>query len=238
MKYTFTKRDLHSGDIIESRNGERGVVVLEKDCIVYQAGGLDELEIFTDDLFIDGPQREGDIFKVFHDPNGPLGFNKLFGLKPVFARKDNEATKKRAEELNDRYDKTKGCVTALVFEPCYRRCEETHISALGENIDLVMSEAPSMTVCGQLKIDRTFIPIPQAESLFVVYNRYQEKWHLENVHRELSLKHDATPIVIIPEMNLRIHSRCMLVRMGPDNKFENLRDSDCEIIRNYLNEMK
>ena len=62
MKQTFTKKDLLTGDIIEERNGERGVVILEKGCILYQAGGLDELDIFTDDLFIDGPAREGDIF--------------------------------------------------------------------------------------------------------------------------------------------------------------------------------
>ena len=59
MRKTFTKKDLHTGDIIETRNGERGVVILELDAIIYQAGGLDILdEVFTDDLFIDGPQRD------------------------------------------------------------------------------------------------------------------------------------------------------------------------------------
>lgn len=31
------------------------------------SSGLDELDIFTDDLFVDGLQREGDIFKVYRD---------------------------------------------------------------------------------------------------------------------------------------------------------------------------
>ena len=38
-------------------NGEFGVVILEKDCILYQAGGLDELDVFTEDLFVDGPEQ-------------------------------------------------------------------------------------------------------------------------------------------------------------------------------------
>jgi len=53
MRRTFTKKDLHTGDIIETRNGERGVVILELDCILYQEGGLDIFEeVFTEDLYI------------------------------------------------------------------------------------------------------------------------------------------------------------------------------------------
>ena len=78
MKHTFSKKDLHTGDIVECRNGERGVVILETDCIVWQAGGLDILdEVYTDDLFIDGQERSADIFKVYHDTDGVLGFNIL-----------------------------------------------------------------------------------------------------------------------------------------------------------------
>ena len=69
MKQSFTKKDLLTGDIIEERNGDRGVVILEKRCILYQNGGLDELDIFTEDLFNDGPFRCGDIFRV----DGPSG---------------------------------------------------------------------------------------------------------------------------------------------------------------------
>ena len=43
--------------------------------------------------------------------------------------------------------------------------------AIGD-IDLTMSEAPSMTAAGQIKIDRTFVSIPAAENLFLLYNQY------------------------------------------------------------------
>ena len=109
MAKEFTKKNLQTGDIIETRNGEFGVVILEKNCILYQAGGLDELDVFTDDLFVDGPERDGDIFKVYSDPEGPIGFNKRFGIAPVFSRRNDKAAKERAEELRTerqiRYEK-------------------------------------------------------------------------------------------------------------------------------------
>jgi len=170
MRRAFTKKDLHTGDIIETRNGERGVVILELDCILYQAGGLDIFdECITDDLFIDGPQREGDIFKVYHDPEGPLGFNKLFGLDPVFQRRNDKKTKERAAELSDKHDYKKDKVRVIVFDSYFRRCEEYYIDPSFEkrDVDMVISEAPSMTWCGQIKIDRTFIPVPDRKGLYI-----------------------------------------------------------------------
>ena len=128
MKKDFTKKDLHTGDIIENRVGERGVVILENDCIVYQAGGLDIFEeVFTDDLFIDGSDRSGDIFKVYHDEDGRLGFNKLFGLEPVFVRKNDKRTRERAAELSDKHDRNKGKVTAVLLEPHFREYKKVSI---------------------------------------------------------------------------------------------------------------
>ena len=243
MRKTFTKKDLHTGDIIETRSGERGVVILELDCILYQAGGLDILdEVFTDDLFIDGPQREGDIFKVYHDPDGPLGFNKLFGLEPVFRRKNNKRTKERAAELNDKYDEKKGKVKAIIFDSYFRRCEERYINPSLENstIDFAISEAPSMTANGQIRIDRTFIPVPDTENLYIFFNAYQEEWHRE-MDKERRISRDTEskePIVIIPEKEISIYSRCMLVRKESADRFENLKEKDFEIAKKYLNSMQ
>ena len=93
MEKEFTKKNLQTGDIIETRNGKFGVVILEKNCILYQAGGLDELDVFTEDMFVDGPERDADIIKVYSDPEGPIGFNKRFGIAPVFRRKNDKAAK-------------------------------------------------------------------------------------------------------------------------------------------------
>lgn len=241
MKKNFTKRDLHTGDIIETRNGERGVVILEQNCIVYQAGGLDCMEVFTDDLFVDGLERNGDIFKVYHDSEGPLGFQKLFGLKPVFVRKNNKETIERAAELTDKYDFRKGRISVMVFEPSNRKCEKTYIKATSQrDFDLALSEAPSMIVCGQLKTDRTFVSIPNAENLFLVYNKYQEEWHCQNLEKEKEwgFKEEAQPIITIPEKNIRLYGRCLLVRMNEETEIVDLQEEDLGKLKEFLHEMK
>jgi hypothetical protein len=207
MAKEFTKKNLQTGDIIETRNGEFGVVILEKDCILYQAGGLDELDVFTDDLFVDGPEREGDIFKVYSDPEGPIGFNKRFGIAPVFSRRNDKAAKERAEELSDKYDMKKGRARVIVLEPCFREYKELYVDKNIESRewDMFLSEALSMTACGQLGIDRTFVPVPGEKNLYFLYNKYQEEWHLQNDKEEegRGCSRDPEPTVStkrIPEM--------------------------------------
>lgn len=248
MRRTFTKKDLHTGDIIETRNGERGVVILELDCILYQAGGLDIFdECITDDLFIDGPQREGDIFKVYHDPEGPLGFNKLFGLDPVFQRRNDKRTKERAAELSDKHDRKKGKVNVIVLNPWHRRCEEHYIDPSFDkmDIDMVISEAPSMTACGQMKLDRTLIPVPDTEGLYILYNTYQEERHRKLDEKDKSRgwnkEEDLEPMIIISDemgQEHNIHSRCMLVRKESADRLGKLKEGDFEAARKYLNQMQ
>ena len=241
MAKEFTKKNLQTGDIIETRNGELGVVILEKDCILYQAGGLDELDVFTEDLFVDGLEREGDIFKVYSDPEGPIGFNKRFGIAPVFRRRNDKAAKRRAAELSDKYDRRKGCVRAIDLEPCFRKYHDIFVERdlESKDLDFNLSEAPSMTACGQIGIDRTFVPIPGEENLYFLYNKYQEEWHLQNdrKYEERGRSRDTEPIVIIPEENIQIHSRSMIIRLDSAGVPEKLRNDDFEKAKVYLHRM-
>ena len=241
MAKEFSKKNLQTGDIIETRNGEFGVVILEKDCILYQAGGLDELDVFTEDLFVDGPEREGDIFKVYSDPEGTIGFNKRFGIAPVFRRRNDRAAKRRAAELSDKYDMRKGCVRAFDLEPCFRKYHDIFVKRdlESKNLDFDLSEAPSMMACGQLGIDRTFVPVPGEENLYFLYNKCQEEWHLQKdrKHEKWGSSRDTEPIVIIPEENIQIHSRSMIIRLDSAGVPENLRNDDFEKAREYLHRM-
>ena len=241
MAKEFSKKNLQTGDIIETRNGEFGVVILEKDCILYQAGGLDELDVFTEDLFVDGPEREGDIFKVYSDPEGTIGFNKRFGIAPVFRRRNDRAAKRRAAELSDKYDMRKGCVRAVDLEPCFRRYHDIFVKRdlESKDLDFDLSEAPSMMACGQIGIDRTFVPVPGEENLYFLYNKCQEEWHLQKdrKHEKWGSSRDTEPIVIIPEENIQIHSRSMIIRLDSAGVPENLRNDDFEKAREYLHRM-
>ena len=241
MAKEFSKKNLQTGDIIETRNGEFGVVILEKDCILYQAGGLDELDVFTEDLFVDGPEREGDIFKVYSDPEGTIGFNKRFGIAPVFRRRNDRAAKRRAAELSDKYDMRKGCVRAVDLEPCFRRYHDIFVKRdlESKDLDFDLSEAPSMMACGQIGIDRTFVPVPGEENLYFLYNKCQEEWHLQKdrKHEKWGSSRDTEPIVIIPEENIQIHSRSMIIRLDSAGVPEDLRDDDFEKAKEYLHRM-
>ena len=242
MAKEFTKKNLQTGDVIETRNGEFGVVILEKDCILYQAGGLDELDVFTEDLFVDGPEREGDIFKVYRDPEGPIGFNKRFGIAPVFRRRNDKAAKRRAAELSDQFDKRKGCVRAVLLEPCFRKYHDIFVerNLESKNLDVSLSEAPSMMVCGQIGIDRTFIPVPGEESLYFLYNKYQEEWHLQRdkEKQKRGRSGDTDPVIIIPRENIQIHSRSMVIRLDSAGMLEDLRDDDFDKVKEYLHRMR
>ncbi len=110
------------------------------------------------------------------------------------------------------------------------------------DIDVLMSEAPSMTICGGIGIDRTFVPIPDTEGLFLVYNSHQEKWHLE-----MSEKHGAfqggregqpeEPVIVIPEAQVAVYSRCLIVRKGADGKLVSLQEGDLDAARRYMANM-
>ena len=101
----------------------------------------------------------------------------------------------------------KGCVRVIVLEPCFRKYHGLLVERTPESkkLDLDLSEAPSMTACGQLGIDRTFVPVPGEKNLYFLYNKYQEEWHLQNDKEEegRGCSRDPEPTVStkrIPEM--------------------------------------
>ena len=134
-----------------------------------------------------------------------------------------------------------GCVRVIVLEPCFRKYHGLLVERTPESkmLDLDLSEAPSMTACGQLGIDRTFVPVPGEKNLYFLYNKYQEEWHLQNDKEEegRGCSRDTEPIVIIPEENIQIHSRSMIIRLDSAGIPEDLRDDDFEKAQKYLHRM-
>ena len=108
-----------------------------------------------------------------------------------------------------------------------------------KDLDFDLSEAPSMMACGQIGIDRTFVPVPGEENLYFLYNKCQEEWHLQKdrKHEKWGSSRDTEPIVIIPEENIQIHSRSMIIRLDSAGVPENLRNDDFEKAREYLHRM-
>ena len=48
MNAKFGLQDLKTGDIVENRNKETGVVIVQKKAIIYQKAGSDYYDAFTD----------------------------------------------------------------------------------------------------------------------------------------------------------------------------------------------
>ena len=85
------------------------------------------------------------------------------------------------------------------------------------------------------KLDRTMIPIPGTDNLFLVYNKYQEEERLrekEQLLKEKEIK--IHPLAIIPERNIVLYSRCIVCRMNEEGEFEDLENEDYIKFMQYL----
>ena len=78
------------------------------------------------------------------------------------------------------------------------------------------------------RIDRTTIKVPNTDNIVIVYNKYEEEEARENK----MLK----PLVVIPEDNIEIYSRCVVCRVDENGEFEDLRTEDLEKFIEFLAE--
>ena len=77
------------------------------------------------------------------------------------------------------------------------------------------------------KIDRTIVNVPNADNIVIVYNKYQE----EDEHSR-----GVNPLVIIPEEDIKIYSRCIVCKTNESGEFVNLNTDDYDKFMKYLAE--
>lgn len=83
------KTDLMTGDIVVTRNGELGVIILEKDIILYQNSGMDSLSMFTDDMLSEEGETDWDIEKVYRAEGGSaISFYDYKDCDPIYEREN------------------------------------------------------------------------------------------------------------------------------------------------------
>lgn len=84
-------------------------------------------------------------------------------------------------------------------------------------------------------VDRTIVRIPGADNLVLVYNNYEEQKAVEDKEK-LFRESDCIqkPLATIPELNLELYSRCILVRRENDGTFTSLQDGDIMKADKYL----
>lgn len=85
------------------------------------------------------------------------------------------------------------------------------------------------------KIDRTIVPLPGTENLVLIYNKYQEERRLKRDEERLRVTgHEAKPLAVIPELDLKIYSRPAVCRISEDGHLESLQPEDMEAACKYL----
>ncbi len=87
------------------------------------------------------------------------------------------------------------------------------------------------------KVDRTIVNIPNTDNIVIVYNKYEEEYELNKKERLFNENgYELKPLVVIPEENIKLYSRCIACRMNEHGELESLNDEDFEDIMNYLAE--
>ena len=85
--------------------------------------------------------------------------------------------------------------------------------------------------------DRTIVRIPGTEELILMYNKYMEEEAIESNKVYFEKKgYVARPLAEIPELDLKIYSRCIVLRMDADGHLKSLQDEDYPILWKYLAE--
>lgn len=87
------------------------------------------------------------------------------------------------------------------------------------------------------KIDRTIVNIPNFDNIVIIYNKYQEEEELKRKEKLLKEEdYELKPLVIIPENNFEIYSRCIVCRIDENGELGSLQNGDYQKFVKYLAE--
>ena len=105
----------------------------------------------------------------------------------------------------------------------------------GESIDRFILGYQTDGVTPRLPIDRSIIRLPGTKKVVLIYNKYFEAEWLEKKDRALREdNYEIKPLAIIPELDLKIFSRCIACRMNDDGKLESIKEEDFCVLDRYL----
>lgn len=246
MTNAFTKKDLRTGDIVVLRDRELGVVIAEKEVILYQNIGMAFLDDYFEDLLYDRlyEEPENDIMEVIRGWFGsPISFLDPHDGQLVFKREDelgfiekkdcsDEASMETAAAPAENPCKKSDYLT-IIAQAFYGNRTMTSISP--KNIDRFVLGILDNSIEISEPIDRTIVRIPGSDNMVLVYNKYQEEKRLregEKLLREEGYK--IKPLAVIPELNLTLYSRCIALRMDENGEFGSLQEGEGEFIEKYL----
>ena len=242
----FTVEDLKSGDIVTMRCQEMGVVLADIGVIILRSSGLCYLDEYTEDLRFncspEGRVPERDIMEVRRGALCPVGFEDRLPSVVLFQRGEepeeeceeesfDEAFLEMLREVEARSEKD-GALTIMI-QAIYGNQTITQIEP--ENLDALILGYLDYSLPVTEPIDRSFVRIPGSEELVLVYNRYREESRLEERDRlRREENYELKPLAVIPELDLRLYSRCAALRMQEDGTLTSILPGDEEVLCRYL----
>lgn len=124
-------------------------------------------------------------------------------------------------------------IITIVSQAFYGNRVETRIKL--ENLDRFILGYISSELEVSEEIDRTIINLPNTDDIVLIYNKHQEERKLQEKEMLLERKNYALkPLAIIPELDLKLYSRCIVCRMNEQGEFESLKEEDFDKFMKYL----
>lgn len=248
----MTKKDLLNGDIIVNRGGYLGVIIKDRQTVLYQNIGSDWLDDFKEDLtFDDADYRDGDIMEVYRGSSF-LGIDNNEDI-PIYQRdshwrrptekeikaKEKARKQQHREEMRKAAEKTKDSIFVVAQQFYGNR---TGIEIQRDEIDFFIKGilTPELFPGEDKKVDRTIVKVPGTDNIVIVYDRNQEdeyvnvrfpeqyaklgKKYKEQTGREMTMYVSCE----IPEIGFKIHTRCFACRMDENGELQSLENGDGE----------
>lgn len=232
----FTKNDLRTGDIILGRdNSNPGIVITEKEVIVYKNGGYDSFDDFDDTLHFDygcGDHEPAyDIIKVYTTFDGSvLDFSNYLDDGELVFENTEPYSPSETKTANTEIIKKKDTY-AVLAQAFYGNRTITRIN--NDELDELLLGYPHEIE--PEKCNQTFIKLPNAENLYVVYNKFEETEALEKKQKWFEEDGYVTkPLAIIPEQNFEIYSRCILCKLDENHQLCSILPEDIAYVENYF----
>ncbi len=106
-----------------------------------------------------------------------------------------------------------------------------------ENVDAFILGNMDGVIDKHEKVDRTIVSVPNVDNIVIVYNKYQEEERLQRKEELLNNEgYELKPLVVIPESDTEIYSRCIVCRVDENGELNSLQNGDYEKFVKYLAE--
>lgn len=225
----FTRNDLKTGDIIVTRDKAVGLVITQKNAIIYPSGDYDVIDWNYNDDLTSMDEDAYDIVRVYRTTDSdPLGYRNYKEDGDLVFESPTADVPPQPTQCPQRPEKPKRKLATILAQAFYGNRVITEVCADDDLLNLKkFINGNSSLALQDGDIDLEFIPL--AENVAVVYDKIAEAKKL----KQDNLK-KFKPLCKIPEKNIIIYSRCVLYRFKSENELESLKSGDIELVKDYF----